>query len=199
MHFITLLEKLTRSEIERTQQYAKMREENLDFGPIFKDSQRVIVPLKTGSVDIKTDPEVAAEVDKKGFMITDYKAGFAVKKDKSDKRLFKIGRLLNDVPELQKKFEKRMSIGGKANTSKVTKNYLMVLTIVPEDIVSMSTDKSWTSCMNIRKGEHPITPFLEVQTGGFVAYLIADNYDQKDPDWLDHSASRIAVKRFVAF
>jgi hypothetical protein len=69
----------------------------------------------------------------------------------------------------------------------------VVISQRPHDVGSMSTDRSWTSCMNLDGGQHRQAVYCEVEAGSLVAYLIKDG----DPE-IGHPIGRIHIKRFVS-
>jgi len=70
------------------------------------------------------------------------------------------------------------------------------------DVLMMSTDRRWTSCLNIHDGEYSDEPHCEVKNGGFVAYLIkGDDEDIEDPlarIWIRNFQSQERKDRFIA-
>jgi hypothetical protein len=63
----------------------------------------------------------------------------------------------------------------------------------PYDIAGMSTNRNWTSCMNLDTGKFKITPLKQVQYGGMCAYLI-----KKEDKDIQEPIARIAIKRFIS-
>ena len=57
----------------------------------------------------------------------------------------------------------------------------------------MSTDRNWSSCMNLDGGCNRSTVFKQVQYGGMCAYLIKE--DDKN---IEEPIARIAIKRFIS-
>lgn len=57
----------------------------------------------------------------------------------------------------------------------------------------MSTDRNWTSCMNLDSGIHKTTALKQVQYGGMCAYLI-----KKEDKNIQEPIARIAIKRFIS-
>ena len=95
------------------------------------------------------------------------------------KNIINIGKILTFLGkshghalELLKKYtdeKSLLTIGG---------NYLIVISKHPYDIVGMSTDRNWTSCMNIRNDQTTkIEKYLQsdVTQGTIVSYLITEN------------------------
>lgn len=54
----------------------------------------------------------------------------------------------------------------------------------------MSTDRNWTSCMNLDGGAYKETPLYQVQYGGMCAYLIKETDKE-----IEEPIARIAIKR----
>ena len=200
MKFINLynliLEELTDKQKKLTDKYTAKRKEGLSFGPLFKE-ERTYFPLNiTEIMNIEIPNEIEQTLDNAGFYITDYRAGIAMKKAKpgeeKDLRQIKIGKILSKLnqPNLLKQFNERLG------TSKKDIKNLKVdicITYNPYDIAGMSTDRNWTSCMNLDDGAYNDTPLKQVQYGGMVAYLISD--DDKN---IEKPLARIAIKRFIS-
>jgi hypothetical protein len=51
----------------------------------------------------------------------------------------------------------------------------VVISQDPKDIATMSTNRAWTSCTELGSGAHYEDLFCELESGGFVAYLIKPN------------------------
>jgi hypothetical protein len=128
--------------------------------------------------------------------------GYAYKQDKPA-TVYKIGSILKKAgkQELLTKFNKRTSTVDSGNSTTEDQEYVMVISHNPEDVVSMSSYKCWTSCVDFTnpKAQNPETAFEEVQYGGMVAYLISKKFAhlQDKEEWLDHSTSRIMIRRFI--
>jgi hypothetical protein len=69
---------------------------------------------------------------------------------------------------------------------------LVVISQLPHDIGSMSTNRGWTSCMNLDDGHHKEDIYCEVAVGSLVAYLIREEDKQ-----IAHPIGRIHIKRLV--
>ena len=199
MKFIDLynliLEELTVKQKELTDIYTAKRDQNLSFGPIFKE-ERTYFPLDIIEiVNIEIPEEIKETLNNAGFYITDYRAGIAMKKSKpgeqKDLRQIKIGKILQKLnqPNLLKQFNERL---GTSKKDIQNIQFEICVTHNPYDIAGMSTDRNWTSCMNLDNGEYKKTPLLQVQHGGMVAYLISA--DDKN---IEQPFARIAIKRFI--
>ena len=191
-----ILEELTDKQKQLTDKYTAKRDQNLSFGPLFKE-ERTYFPLNiTEIANIEIPNEIEQTLDDAGFYITDYRAGIAMKKAKpgeeKDLRQIKIGKILSKLNKsnLLKQFNERLG------TSKKDIQNLEVeicITHNPYDIAGMSTDRNWTSCMNLDNGEYKETSLKQVQYGGMVAYLI----DSNDKN-IEKPFARIAIKRFIS-
>ena len=80
-------------------------------------------------------------------------------------------------------------------TSVSKSDKMVVISRAEEDVENMSTNRRWTSCMDLQ-GSHAEeiagnNVYCEVENGGFIAYLTsADDYDVRDP------YSRVLIRRF---
>lgn len=169
-------------------QAQKNKNFNLSYGPAFPE-ERTIIPLKRGEVevdDLEVPSDIVDAVDIKGYRILNYRKGLAEKKDGD--RTIKIGKLLNKNPQLKKKFDERLK-GKKIDTQKMS----MVFSWKPRDIATMSTDRGWTSCSDLRS-VGPAANQLpnKIRYGGMVVYLI----NAKDKD-IKHPVARIAIRRLI--
>jgi len=129
--------------------------------------------------------DISQALADKGYEVQDYVQGLA--KEKGGKRVMKIGRLLADKPDLQKRFMNDSRRAGKKTGGK-----LVVISRHPYDIAGMSYDRGWTSCMNIGDGINRHYVMHDVKEGTLVAYLIRD--DDKN---IRHPISRLLIKPFV--
>ena len=190
-----VLEELTDAQKRLVDDYTYNRKEGLSFGPIFKE-ERTYFPLKSiKKSNIEIPEEIEKTLDNNGFYITDYRAGIAMKKSKpgEPKNLnqIKIGKILQRLNQtnLLKQFNERL---GTSKKDIQNINFELCVTHNPYDIAGMSTDRNWTSCMNLDDGAYKDTPLLQVQYGGMVAYLISA--DDKN---ITRPFARIAIKRFI--
>jgi hypothetical protein len=147
-----------------------------------KNGYRIYLPLQASSkVSIQAPEEIQNAISQKGYEIIDYKTGLA--KEKESKRVMKIGKLL--PPELQQKF-------ANDKTRQAQGSYMVVISRHPYDIAGMSTDRGWTSCMNLKDGINKHYIPIEVKEGTIVAYLVKST----DTD-IKHPVARIAIKPFI--
>tara|TARA_R110000851_G_scaffold51669_1_gene122562 strand:- start:60 stop:1223 length:1164 start_codon:yes stop_codon:yes gene_type:complete len=153
-----------------------------------KNGYRVFIPIGSSSVS-NTSPvqtEIESSLQQNGFEIVDYTKGIAQKKD--TKQNIKIGKLLTKL--------KQQELLGKFNTDKTRegtkKEYMVVISRHPYDIGGQSTDRGWTSCMNLEDGKFKQYVPIDVEVGTVVAYVT----DKNDPD-LKNPTGRVSIKPFV--
>ena len=98
----------------------------------------------------------------------------------------KINQLLadyNNIPEVKL----RMQTPVASNTK-----FYIVFSKHSYDIAGMSTDRGWTSCMNIYSGSNKRYIQYDIKEGTIVAYLI------KEPDFnINNPTARLAIKPYV--
>ena len=191
-----ILEELTQDQKKRVDTYTDKRSSNLSFGPIFK-SPRTYFDLDTSTLTtLETPKEIIDILDQEGYYCPDYRQGYAYKKeDKLKNKPVKLIKVLNknlknDINkfnELKKDFDERLGTSRKENLK-----CILCITYEPYDVAGMSTDRNWTSCMNLSTGMFSDTPLKQVQYGGMCAYLIKDN-DKN----IEEPIARIAIKRLV--
>jgi len=99
----------------------------------------------------------------------------------------KINQLLadyNNIPEVKLRM-------GMSNVTSSTKFYI-VFSKHSYDVAGMSTDRGWTSCMNIYKGINARYIQYDIKEGTIVAYLI------KEGDFnINNPTARLAIKPYV--
>jgi len=129
--------------------------------------------------------KVETELSKHGYDIVDYIKGIA--KDKNN-RLIKIGKLLSRInTNLLKNFNEDII----RSTSKST-NILTVITRHPYDYMGRSTDRGWTSCMNLDDETQGMKRFDEYMLGELTAYQItADDLN------INHPTARVGIKPLI--
>jgi hypothetical protein len=197
--FNLILEELNDDQKEMVDMYTARRKKTLSFGPMFKDERTYFDVSKTTLDVLKTPKEILDIVDDAGYYINDYREGYAYKKgDKLKNKPVKILKILskelnnktagqNEFNRLKKLFDERLS-----TSRKTAIDCLICITHNPYDVAGMSTDRNWTSCMELEAGAYYETALKQVQYGGMCAYLIkADDKNIEEP------IARIAIKRLV--
>jgi hypothetical protein len=160
------------------------------FADLFQDPKfktdrnafRVYLPLKSSKKQVVNVPqEIQAALADKGYEVQDYKAGLA--KEKDGKRVMKIGKLL--PPALQQTFANDKS-------RQAQDEYVVVISRHPYDVAGMSTNRGWTSCMNLKGGINSKYVKADIKQGTVVAYLVKTS----DLD-IKSAVGRIAIKPFI--
>jgi hypothetical protein len=174
--FRLLMEDLNPEQKHITDRYARERNKTLSFGPMFKE-ERTYFPLENSTLEtLETPKELFDILDKNDLYCPDYRQGYVYKKDdkefKSKQRLIpalnKIFKQKSQDPEyskvmldkLTKDFNERLKTSRKENIK-----CLICITHNPYDVAGMSTDRSWTSCMNLNDGRYKETALKQVQYG----------------------------------
>lgn len=133
---------------------------------------RIYIPFDVPERNPEIPDDIKKHVTSKGYIITDYIGGKAT--DQQAKQQFKIGKLLADEPDLQKKFQTDPQRGAKKDTK-----MFAVISRHPYDIAGMSTNRHWHSCMSLEDGERAgsMRHFViqEVKKETLVAYAVRPN------------------------
>jgi hypothetical protein len=134
-----------------------------------------------------TQVKIEQELLKNNYEIVDYIKGLA-RQIGVKKNPVKLGKLLMSF--------KRQDLLNEFNVDKSregTKSiYMVVISRHPYDIAGMSTDRGWTSCMNLKNGINKRYVPLDIAAGSVVAYVTrTDDLDLKNP------SGRLLIKPFV--
>ena len=140
--------------------------------------------IESDGAEIKVPNELESFVKSKGYEISDYVKGL-VKKGNTQMR---IGKILKDAPkEIQKVY-----MNDKSRSGVKKSGMRVVVSRNPLDVAGMSTDRGWTSCMNLKDGQFSLALIDDVKVGTLVAYLI----DEKDLN-IKNPTARVAIKPFM--
>lgn len=201
-----VLAELSLEQKELTDKWTKRRKEELSFGEMFKD-ERTYFPVSRGHSFWSSTPppkEISEVLDKAGYYMPNYRNNVVYKKEDIEQKSKNAPRLLTvlkkelkDDPQKYKELEK-MFVERKEGASQNADEVKMMICVShnPYDVAGMSTDRNWTSCMELpgenRKdgGEYYCTALRQVKYGGMVAYLIAENDKE-----IKRPYARIAIKR----
>lgn len=114
---------------------------------------------------------------------------YVMKTQRGEKtRTAKVGKALKNAPELMARF----AADPVRLTSKLdTKKMMIVLSNHAYDIAGMSTDRKWTSCMDILKGSNKHWVKEDIKWGTVVAYLI----EESDKN-IENPLGRILIKPY---
>ena len=158
----------------------------------------------------ETDTKVINFLEDLGYRNIDYYNGYAEK----DGRKLRIGKILNNLKSRENKdivsedFNEKYDINDLELYINIFNNSLfrsfksvlknanlkIVFSQDPHDVAMMSTNRGWTSCKDLGKEDnYSEGVFCEVESGGFVAYLI----DGDDLE-IKHPYARVLIKRFVS-
>ena len=162
------------------------------FPSLFGDNDRIVLPYVIDKKKLDTYKRVQRirqHVEKKVDGITefDYLKGTIV----SRKQKMKIGKMIKDSKQLSKTFQK--------DPLRVGEKLKIVISRDPYDIVSMSSNRSWASCMTIdtiTMSQCAISTTAQklietVTEGALIAYLVRENdMNLRDP------LSRVLIKPY---
>ena len=154
------------------------------YAELFNNQYRLYFPIIAGAKSAKVNPQITQAIQSVGYQIDDYKAGIASKTDDPSRKI-KIGKLLKD-PQLQNIFANDPTRAASKSEQ------LVVISRHPYDIAGMSTDRGWTSCMNLAGGIYNKFVPLDVKAGTVIAYLI--NANDKN---IQNPIARMLIKPFV--
>ena len=161
--------------------YDKIFEKSYD-----RNKTRLLLDGKINSdgAEINVPKELETFVKSKGYEISNYGKGL-VKKGNTQVR---IGKILKDAPvDVQKVY---MNDKGRSGIKK--SGLRVVVSRNPLDVAGMSTDRGWTSCMNLVDGIKKHVLIDDVKVGTLVAYLI----DEKDLN-IKNPTARVGIKPFM--
>lgn len=153
-----------------------------------RNGYRVYIPIETQSQNqekSQTQKQIESFLDENGFDIIDYTKGIVHNREK--KQNIKIGKVLNKL--------QRSDLLNAFNVDKTREGtraeYMVVISRHPYDIAGMSTDRGWTSCMNLGEINRHYVP-VDIKQGTVVAYVTkANDLDLKNP------TGRVLIKPFV--
>ncbi len=129
---------------------------------------RIYIPVGSKPVQpVEPLPAVKKAVEARGYLVDNYLAGIAIQQD--GKRTIRIGKLLSKDKDILRIFES----DPKRKSHKVAQGELMVvISRHPYDVIGMSFDRGWTSCMNLKNGSNKKYLKGAVKAGVLVSYLV---------------------------
>lgn len=151
-----------------------------------KNGYRVYLPLGERKVEVSAVQKDIERYLGSNYEIVDYIKGIV--KDKKNNQNVKIGKVLTklSLTDLLNKYTSDP-------TREATKDeYIVVISRHPYDIAGMSTNRGWTSCMNLHDGENRHYVPIDIKEGTVVAYVTS----KSDPD-LKNPTGRVSIKPFV--
>jgi Leucine-rich repeat (LRR) protein len=162
-----------------------------NLSEIFGKKHRIYLPLDIDKTKIKFDQNLYNEINSKlfefDFEIVDYVTNLC-KKIGTDKNFMKITKVLNKI-----NFENLAILYNKEfETFGVDSEKIVVVSRHPIDIAGMSTDRGWTSCMNLATNSHKFLIDVDIKKGSLIAYLI-----NNDDENIKNPLARIVLKPFI--
>lgn len=136
---------------------------------------RIYIPLATGKPieDVVVPGAIQNYLSGKRISVDNYVLGLG---RLPDGRVAKLGRVLNLEPDLKRLFDQDPQRKGS------TVKALVVVSRHPYDILGMSFDRGWTSCMDVREGMYRKYLQGEIIGGSLVSYLVkADDKNINSP------------------
>jgi len=192
MKFLTYLNEAL--PLSKAKHFTKMYNRKL-HDEAFKGKDRIYIKFENKERNTYVNDTIKYVLSKIGYEIIDYVVGTAKKIDKSDNRIFKIGRILTkeDLGNFNDSRKAMLDIflHDENRKSAKLKDPYIVLSRHPYDIAGMSTDRGWSSCMALGGAEAGYLP-TEIKGGTIVAYLINGN-DRN----INKPVARIAIKPFI--
>lgn len=183
-----LLEELTPEQKSLVDSYGKPIAAKKISSHVMK-SDTIFMPLEHGHDEgHEIHPEVAAHLEKHGIKIPsvqEYKSGYGV--DKYN-RITSIGKALKKTkaPEETLKAFEHDPVRAAGNSE-----HMVAITHNPYHVAGMSTDRGWTSCVNMEKGCNAHHIEHDIAQGTHVAYLV-----HKHDTEIKNPIARIALKPF---
>ncbi len=129
---------------------------------------RIYIPVGSKPVQpVEPPPAVREAVESMGYVVDNYLAGTAIQRD--GKRTTRIGKLLSKDKDILRAFESDLKRKG----HKVAQGELVVvISRHPYDVIGMSFDRGWTSCMNLKDSLGKEFLKEAVKAGVLVSYLV---------------------------
>ena len=145
-----------------------------------KRGDRIYIPFESSETQVTNTSPVEKEIETAlsgtDFKLKDYVKGVVLDKLGRDQ---KIGKVLTKLgkPELVNKFN-----ADKTREGSKKSELMLVFSKHPYDIAGMSTDRGWTSCMELYTGAYKKYVKLDIKEGSFVIYLAKlDDLNLKSP------------------
>jgi len=192
---IKIVEALKPSEYRKlVKGWNKDRYSEIFLNPKYKHDRkgyRVYIPIdtKTNPKDVQassTYKAIEQFLSDNGYHIVDYVKGIVQNLEK--KQDIKIGKVLTKL--------KRQDLLNQFNTDKVREGtratYMVVISRHPYDLGGMSTDRGWSSCMNLKNGINRHYVPIDIKEGSVIAYVTTiDDLNLQNP------TGRVLLKPFV--
>lgn len=148
---------------------------------------RITIPLKADTKEVIPHPDVKAHLENNGYSVADYRTGTATDKYGREVKIGKVLNKTNAPQEVKNAFE-----NDPQRAASTKSNLQVVISKHPYDVAGMSTDRGWTSCMNMAGGCNRHFLYHDVRQGTHVAYLT-----QAGDDEAANPIARIALKPYI--
>lgn len=189
--FFELIEELTPEQKQKVDAWGKNTTATKISQNVFPEGHdRIEIPLEHPEgkqKDAEPHPDVEDHLEKHGYKIKDYKSGLATDKHGRD---MKIGRVLEKT-KAEDKVKQAFANDPSRAASTQAGNLKVVISKHPHDVAGMSTDRGWSSCMNMDTGSNSHYLKHDVKKGTHVAYLV-----NKDDNEIKKPLARIALKPY---
>jgi 3-methyladenine DNA glycosylase AlkC len=155
-----------------------------------KNKHRIYIPADsfTPVKEVVATPNNAVLdfLEKRGFKIDNYALGTVFMPD--GKRTTRIGKVLSKEPFLKKLFDNDPSRRSVRNPEG---KMLVVISRHPYDVLGVSFDRGWTSCLNLKTGTNARKLISDLKYGLLVAYLVRN--DDKN---INRPSARILIRPY---
>jgi len=203
MKYYKLLTELTDKETKQANRASQKRPLRLSFGPIFKSARTVIKTMKINDDLLLRQYNLLRSNNASDINVDTIQHSLENTLKQKSKQKIKDIDVSNNKAVLDDGREMKITkLISKINNEN---EYYIVISHDPHDIAGMSTDKSWSSCTNIRDGAYKSLPFKEIKSGGMVAYLMMGipkdmqkvmNDHKENGLFQQNAISRISIRRF---
>lgn len=152
-----------------------------------KKKDRIYVPVSTGNVErpVSNPPDsIKSYLAERGFEVENYELGLA--RDGKG-RTIRMGKILKDENLL-----KQFSNDPSRSAVKSASNGFVVFSRHPYDLVGMSFNRGWNSCMNAQTGMYKEYIQFDIKHGSLVAYLVKN--DDKN---INEPIGRVLLKPYL--
>lgn len=182
---------LTRAQMAKANRWVGKTRGKHDFSNhVFGNRRRITIPLPA-SAPAKGEHEdsVHAHLSAHGYTPHDYHKGLVKDKYGREARIGKALIKTKAHPDLLKGYQNDSVRAAKSHHNDMH----IVISRHPADVAGMSTNKGWSSCMNLHGGECNSHVQHDVKQGTHVAYLA-----KKSDRTLSNPIARVALKPFTA-
>lgn len=190
------------------------------FASWFGEDRRAYIPFNTQDPNA-IDPEIAQFLQQENCQVIDYRGGRCQRNNREyrigkliQQALKREMKVLQDYAqqaqqmgnyqqleqirqrsiEIEQRYNQLMEIFSSSSIRNMKGEELyIVFSDLPKDVAMMSTERGWTSCMDLdpdKNGSQAGNLFCEVARGGFVAYLIGANDKE-----IQNPYARIHIRR----